>query len=73
MSSPWDVIFTVAVLASFFLFLIGVFVSVARIDRDTDQRFHLLKLRRRPFIRLPARGGHLDLRPVSIDDFWLRR
>ena len=72
MNGPWEVIITVAVLASFFLFPVGIFLSVARLDRDTDQRFHLFKLRSRPFIRLKERRGHLDLRPIAIDSFWLR-
>lgn len=37
MSSPLEVFFVIATLALWILFPIGIFLSVGRVDKDTDQ------------------------------------
>lgn len=45
MEKEWEVYFTIGALCLWFLFPMGVFLSVARLDKNTDQIARLEKLR----------------------------
>jgi len=53
MGNEWEMFFMVGWLAIWFLFPIGLFLSAAKLDQDTDQLHHILKLREKPSLQVP--------------------
>ncbi len=60
MHSPLEIILTVVVLGFWFLFPIGMFIAIFRLDKNSDQ---LVQLGRYKQFRLLERPNHLDLEP----------
>ena len=77
MVSPLDVILTVVVLSFWFLFPIGMFLSVSHVDKNTDQIIRLGHLRHeadpvRRAVRIPVQSQKRPLfRPIFNFRRWI--
>jgi len=63
-TSPFEVILTVIALSFWFLFPIGIFLSVSKLDKNTDQLISLGHLSQRPTDEFKASSHILRDRPV---------
>lgn len=77
MVSPLDVILTVVVLSFWFLFPIGMFLSVSHVDKNTDQIIRLGHLEHdsapvRRSVRIPVQHSRRPaFRPIFNFRRWL--
>ena len=69
-----DMILTIVVLSFWFLFPIGIFLSVAHVDKNTDQIVRLDKLRHASAESVPeVKDAKTDIRKKRPGDFNRRR
>lgn len=69
-----DMILTIVVLSFWFLFPIGIFLSVAHVDKNTDQIVRLDKLRHASTESVPeVAAAKTDLRKRKTGDYNRRR
>lgn len=71
MGNPFEVAFVIGWFALWFLFPIGVFLSVAHVDKNTDQLIRLEKLRHQPLTDLDFHQIHkVTTRPGFFGQHW---